>query len=474
MGSLLGKYYAARQSRGQYRSCAVTGSYLFTQDAVSSEDALVKLLKDSLWKVLQRHSALCYGVAEKTANSEAQFIRLRAIEWDDVVEFRYSGVADERDVVLASTIGTAHQHLFKDPYRTPAWKIIVLQHHQVPGASSIRVDIAFVSHHAISDGTSCVAFHKTLYYFLSQGPSSSPGSTWPYIVPISIPPPIAIEDTLQLNPGLRNSQSRPFKSTGAVNHDTSDAWTAAPPSLPSLDDYVSRVLLLRVPSPQLQGVLKVCRRLNITLTGLLHGFILMYLSQTVHEARGFRSITPYSMRRFTGFSEDEIINHVSSIVTHWDESILTSLRSCRDQQSEEGILLRISSRFRDQITEELAQVPVKGAEALVGISEILDFDALCESSMKRKRGSTYEVSNIGSFKFYHGAGEEAGSVKLEKLIFTQCGMVAGPAFGCSVVTVFGGPMVLSLHWQEGIIEEDMLVGLKTFLELKLLSFGQGA
>ena len=63
-------------------------------------------------------------------------------------------------------------------------------------------------------------------------------------------------------------------------------------------------------------------------------------------------------------------------------------------------------------------------------------------------------------------------MRLEKLVFTQCGMPAGPAIGCSVVSVGGGPLVVSLHWQEGAVEERLLNEMKEYLERKLLGLGK--
>jgi hypothetical protein len=47
-------------------------------------------------------------------------------------------------------------------------------------------------------------------------------------------------------------------------------------------------------------------------------------------------------------------------------------------------------------------------------------------------------------------------------------MAAGPAFGCSVVSVKSGLLVLSLHWQEGAVKEGLMAEMKTYLERRLL------
>ncbi len=79
------------------------------------------------------------------------------------------------------------------------------------------------------------------------------------------------------------------------------------------------------------------------------------------------------------------------------------------------------------------------------------------------------MSNIGVVERpeRRDGGDESG-VTLEKSAFTQCGMVADPAIGCSVVGVKGGPLILSLHWQEGVVEEKLMEDMRSFFERGLL------
>lgn len=90
--------------------------------------------------------------------------------------------------------------------------------------------------------------------------------------------------------------------------------------------------------------------------------------------------------------------------------------------------------------------------------------------MAPPRDYTYELSNIGSVDIpAFGKGEE---VRLEKSIFTQCGMPAGPAVACNAVSIKDGPLVLSLTWQEEAIGEDVVRDLREYLERRLLAFGK--
>ena len=210
---LLGRYYAARHSHGQYRSCAVTGVYYFDgQDFQNFQKHLIEFLKFSLGKTIERHPALCYGLLEKTKNSEAQFVRLQTIRWEDIVEI-HTSTSEDKVVALPKVLGLGHQHLFKDQRQKPAWKIIVLLHDNgsLTSNSSFRADI--ISHHAIADGISGSAFHKTLleaFYQASLHSKSQNG--WPYLVPPSSLEPLAIEKAFPFTQGI----SAPSTNTGTV------------------------------------------------------------------------------------------------------------------------------------------------------------------------------------------------------------------------------------------------------------------
>lgn len=170
------------------------------------------------------------------------------------------------------------------------------------------------------------------------------------------------------------------------------------------------------------------------------------------------------MRRFTRVSNDEIVNHISSISSTFSTPLLNSLRS--PETSDDEALVSVSRQCQAEISNEFAQVPEYGPSALVAISGVEDFDTYCDKGMEGPRGATYEVSNLGAVAMGN-AGERVG---VEKLVFTQCGMVVGPAIGCNIVSTAGGPLVVSLTWQEGVVGRGFMQGMKKYLERRLLGF----
>jgi len=291
--------------------------------------------------------------------------------------------------------------------------------------------------------------------------------SWPYHVPTDLPGLCYVEEACRfpLEPidtgNITKLPPYPF-----------DPWTAA---LPSLETFTSRVHIITIPASCVPNILTRCRHLKggATLTSLLHSLLVIKLSRTITTAKGFTAVTPYSMRRFSGVSDDEIVNHISYITTQWRDPLISSSRSILEGSKEEEALIEcIAKQYRSEIDSELASVPDKGPGALIEISKIQDFNQFCEDGMKQKRGCTYELSNVGAVTFPERPEGSAG-VELEKLVFTQCAMVAGPAIGCSVISVTGKPLVVSLHWQQGIVDDTLITALGGYIERRLLEFGEG-
>lgn len=105
-------------------------------------------MKYALAQVIRRHPVLNYGLVEKTKEKDAHFVRLRTIEWDDVVEFQTSRALDveEQDDVLARAIGKGHEYHFSDQDRKPAWKVVVVHHEGIPSRERGVFDVVFLGH----------------------------------------------------------------------------------------------------------------------------------------------------------------------------------------------------------------------------------------------------------------------------------------------------------------------------------------
>lgn len=405
---------------------------------------------------------------DKIEEKGGYFTILDIISWKDIVEFQVSDLPEgQEDDALANSIGKAHGFLFKDQDKKPAWKITVLEHQPKASDPTARVDIMYINHHGIGDGTSNAAFHKAFIGFLQQAisePGSSDEVSWPFKVP-NLPALSLLEEAYPIPTPLTSIP--PPTDVQAIKSEL-NVWASHPPSF-SFDTYRSLVKAITIPPSTVTNILSECRRLKTTFTGFLHSLLVLHLSKLVPDARGFRAVTPYSMRRFTGASDDEILNHVSYISTEWHEDLISLARSAAENSAEEEqVIAKITQQYQAEITEELAAVPIRGPNMLIDLMQITDLDEFCLNKMKHDRTHTYEISNVGAVKI----PESKGGVELEKLTFTQSGMVDGPALGTSVISIRGKSMVVSMHWQQGILEESFMDETKAYLERRLLSFAE--
>jgi hypothetical protein len=172
------------------------------------------------------------------------------------------------------------------------------------------------------------------------------------------------------------------------------------------------------------------------------------------------------MRRFTKLSDDEIACHISYITTDWKGPLILAARTVAEGlKEEENFISQISQIYQTALSAEFSTIPRIGPSALIKLSKIKDFNYPSEDKMKRKRGYTYELSNIGVVQL---PDDSPGNVRLEQLVFSQCAIVAGPAIGFSVISLKEGPLAITLNWQEGLSENEFMEKMGIYLNRRLL------
>ncbi|KAI9640925.1 hypothetical protein NHQ30_010766 [Ciborinia camelliae] len=477
---LLGTYYSFRHENGLYRSCAVTSSYTFTPTAAHSTishpvDEFTAHLSRGLSRTIERHPSLCYGLlgASKPCHLPARFKRLSQIAWDDVVEIVFEEKSDgacvqERETRVCAEIGSAHERLFDDQHHKPAWRVRVLMYGAQDG--TCRVYILFLANHAIADGLSCAAFQRTLHEQLClatvETPQTSGDVQWPYIIPETVGKPIAIEDAIDISPPGCES----LDLQGPSNEKKEKIWAGNFPCMPTIAAYKSLILLITIFPAPAQRVLETSRRLKITVTGYLHGLIVSYLARaTVTDNQlGLKGGTPYSLRRCSKLPLGEMANHISSITTHWDAALVNRMRHVKEESfEEEELIAAIGNQLSAELSTELKGIQDRGVSLLRFVQDIVDLDTFCREKLSEERSETYEISNLGVVKMNQVPEESSSTLRLDGLIFSQCGSVHGSPIGCNVANLEGGPLVISLTWQKGGVDDEIMEGLQNFLKSRL-------
>lgn len=229
------------------------------------------------------------------------------------------------------------------------------------------------------------------------------------------------------------------------------------------------VRIVTIPAEELSDVLQKCKQAKITLTTLLHVLICTSLRRGINEdVPGFRSVTPMSVRQHTGASKRDIVDHVSFLTSYVSRAELEKIQGCEPGSTAEWEhIIELAQSFGSDISTKAGQFP--HGSMVTSLSRIQDLVSHFRSQGGTERMYTYEVSNLGSTSDISPPG--GSNLKLEKLIFTQCAVVAGPAIVFNCVSTRGGPLVFSITWQEGIVEGSLVDRVVGELEDRLLCGG---
>ncbi|KAH6954140.1 alcohol acetyltransferase [Fusarium avenaceum] len=461
---VLGRYYSARHTLGQYRSACVTATYTFNlKNKVPGHQAFLSALEIAIQATIRQHSGLRYGISEQTDGGIPMFEQLRTIDQDDVLDIipgQHSGMPDND---LSEVLGKFHANLWLPG--KPAWKAVVVEY-LVEGLNTVpRIDIAFFAHHAIADGLSGIAFHTSLMENLKLVPDPSLSPNWPLELDDSQKIPPAVEECMDISLCKCATCDTQMVTTLAV-------WAGGNISSTPIIDFQSRVRIITVPQEELSSLLRRCKLAKTTLTGLLHAYVCIALRRALTSNRmildseqGFRSVTPFQIRQHTGASESDILNHVSYLTTYVPHIELDTIVAHEGfSKSEESGISELASFFSHDLVNKVKPFP-HGTNMAGQLNQIKDALQHCQSQSGQKRQYTYELSNLGSTSSI--VPPEGSGITLERLAFTQCGLVAGPALGFNCVSVKGGPLTLSITWQTGIVLESVVARVANELEARL-------
>jgi hypothetical protein len=425
-------------------------------------------IEAAVTKVILQHPTLCCGIINEDKN-DPTFIRLDSIDISKRIEYReiQASTPEDHERGLIKVLEQKHCELWPDPKTLPPWKIIIVQSAALSSQGS-KFDAVFAFHHALGDGLSGVAFHRSFLQSLNDASNDKLAS--PIVkVPESITLPPAMEKSIDFK------ISWWFLITQLWNElrprwlfpDAAPPWTASPCSAANIQTYKSRVKIFTIHSDLVVKILAACREQNATVTGLLHGLIVTSLASHVPEASSFASGTPFSLRHLSGLSASAMGCQVSGHTSTYTPEIVSRIRSSAAPEQVMAEIWTIARDFRASMSAELASLP---NDNLVGlIPYVSNLHKMFESKIGKPRGETYELSNVGSLKNEGGEGKW----KIERDVFSQSGMGTGAPVAFNVASIGGGPMSISVTWLQGDIEEKLVDELARDVEFGLKCIGEG-
>ncbi|KAG4438514.1 hypothetical protein IFR05_005988 [Cadophora sp. M221] len=424
----------ARESLGFYRSLIVGGIYEFVKpvdiSSISTYNHALRCCIDSH----PRLSAII--VAHDTDSPYFEFCP--RLDLNQHVQFL--GNETRRGETEAMAIRRIIPSILDEflPTSIPSWKVVILPF------SDKRCFIALSYSHALGDGLSRCAFHRTFLEALQEQRLESDPICTPtrkeLSPPFDTPENLPISWAYLLSPFLGQYLpkwlSSLFGFSSEMNAVTTSTWTGTP-IFYDPETHRTGVQLISIDGDVVEDALKLCRMNGAKLTGLLHQLILDALSEALPQPHKFDRLgggTAMNMRPTVRVSNDEMGVFVSG-----DFQIYPL------QETSLGEDGQFSWALAKEITDRLARRSKEVQDQPLGLLRyLLSIRSWTLSKIGARREDSYAISNLMSFQPLR----KVENCAVKEMIFCRPTDVAGgAALSVNVISVRDGPMNITVNWQ---------------------------
>ncbi|KAI9731142.1 MAG: hypothetical protein M1834_005335 [Cirrosporium novae-zelandiae] len=441
----LERFSTTRSRLGVYHNVGLTGFYSYnpsssssTSPSLPSSYLLRSLIFHALSTLVAQHPSLStIPIDDGVPERDAYFVRLPEIDFNTAVTFIESknirtGDENGSDVELDKLLEAQHNQSFEGQQipGLPVWRLIILTN---PASQSSFI-ASFVFHHAIADTGSAMAFHKCFAIALSNVSSEDAAKTLPRNAIIQA------FDTEML-PSLEQlyelSVSNEFleRERFLTEHPDVPAhvWSGDVAQLPVATRFES----LKITKDDARRFVAACRKNDTTVTATLQALVASVLFDLIpEEFTTLNSICPVALRRWLPAPIDEF-----SMGT-WVGIIGETY------QRQQGFSWKEACRCRKNIQEVVAR---KGKDMVSSFPRsIVDFNHYFMDQMGKKRGCSFEISNIGILKM-----RPEDSWRIGRLVFSQCAS-ATSGIKVSVATGGDGSLNIGFTWPRGVFDEGLM------------------
>ncbi|EFQ99877.1 hypothetical protein MGYG_02889 [Nannizzia gypsea CBS 118893] len=455
----LEKYSTARNPHRFYTNVAVTASYVLPS---SCELPVKDCVYTALESLIEEHPALsAIPLAEDSL--EPYFVRLPEVDVDQCVSFRernaeFNAAADERDTELDELLTEQHNISFAAPL--PYWRLCIL----TGPKDSRRFTASYFWHHAIGDGSSGKAFHKSLLVALKSVCSSSTAASTVKSVVESPKTPLlpTLEETCPMPMSFFFILSVWFRAKIWAPARDPALWAGSKMVTP-LQNCIRHLVVSKRDATVFR---EVCRENKATVTAGLQTVLAQALFKQIPEQ--YTKLTcegAISARRW--LTDPSITDDSIGVWVHGYHEEYSRDNVCKSDNAFSWDEARRSKQTLDAVLSR------RGKNSLTGMLKYAkDYvNELFLSKLGKEREKSFEVSNIGVFKADSDDQTET-SPRIERMVFTQSANVFGCAISTSVITGADGCLVLGFSWQKGVVEDDLIDAFIASVKQTLGSFGE--
>ncbi|KAM5341351.1 hypothetical protein ACJ41O_014382 [Fusarium nematophilum] len=456
-------YQSSMHNLRHYCGTVVTCRYVLPPSLASFDmhNQVVRTFDHAVAQTVIQFPLLQVGLVGESSRKPA-WVALPTIDLVHHIEWQVISDADDYDAKFQAGLQYQLDTEFDHLETRPGWRLFMMRN----GAGSF-IEVMFAWNHANCDGMSGKIFHQALLESLNCPDRSIaflPGST-------SISTDVSAE---RFPPAQEKLAKFPITMGFAL----SETWhTFGPSSLSSktaakatwapvhLYPFETRTSSISINKDTLKRILGACRKHGTTLTGLLHGIVLVCLATYLPKetATAFSSGTAMDQRRFMGENERDpnyawlnphksIQNCVSSIYHTFDSHTVDNIRAQarintwapQPIRALEDSIWSAANAVREDITKRL---DLGLTNSVIGLMKLVrDWREYHQEMEKKPRALSWIITNVGVIDGQPKTGGDSWSIDEAK--FTLSSDVAGPFLQISSVSVKGGSLSIHVSWQD--------------------------
>ncbi|KAL2844992.1 alcohol acetyltransferase [Aspergillus pseudoustus] len=428
----LEKFSTVRHPLGYYYNVAFAVDYTIPETyTLPLKDYIYKAIDD----LIQRHPILS-AIPHDEASEEPYFVRLPEIDLSQPISFQHR-TEKLSDSELESSLKEQHGNGFTA--QAPYWRLIVF----TDDTNDKHFTAVYVYHHALGDGGSGKAFHRTFLEALRGAVSLHEGEARRIVPSPKIPllPNLETAHPLGLPVSLPYLLKVLFKEVLFAKDDPK-LWAGGAIQLP----LKTQLRIIALTPAQTSALVKACRENGTTVTCLIQTAFARALFPHIPEeyihvncsgAISSRSWLPDTI------TEDSMGVWVQEFFESYTRGAVTG----------KTFPWAEAKRSRKTILKELK---LKSKNTTVGLLKFVkDYRKdLLESKLGKPRKSSYEVSSLGVVKTENP--DDLSIPQMGRVVFSQSATVTGSAIEVSVITGADGSLVLTPSWQTNVVDDSLM------------------
>lgn len=375
--------------------------------------------------------------------------------------------AGEYESKLIELLEQKHNQAWQSTAAVPPWSLTVVTSELENDGRQRQQDFVFAYHHALMDGTSGAMFHEELLSALNDSSTDThQGYILDFAAKVDLPPPREDVIPFKLKKRFVGKAVWHEYAPKAIQRSPTPIWPTEPINLATVNK--TRLIPIDIPSERLTELLKACRSHDSTLTGLLHAMVGASLARRINpeQAESFKAITPIDYRRLPGqipgvykAYKGAMANCFTIAELKFRADDVAALRKPGDSSPDlYDATWSQARRVSRLLAQQRARLPVNDTIMLLRYVPVMDNFVNKDG---QKREDSWEFSNIGALKVPRLRSVEADSLpwRITRAFFSSSSQAIGPAIAIRAISVPGGPLCLTLIWQESVVPKYIMAGL---------------